>query len=137
MAQSVVKARKVGDSMVVTLTKPILETAKIDEGELLVLKVLSNGNILIGKETNKVGRLNQLDLEIDIVNRKIETKEAETRVAKWEYENGVSTIHPGIEDGGSAEATMLHLDYELSHARLERAEKNLERFEVTGDSGQD
>ena len=61
MAQDEVKARKVGDSVVVTLPKPILEAADIREGDMLRLKAMHNGSVIVKKASNTSSLISESD----------------------------------------------------------------------------
>ena len=63
MAQDEVKARRVGDSVVVTIPKPILVAADTREGDMLRLEVLADGNVIVKKASNTSSLIGESDWE--------------------------------------------------------------------------
>ena len=132
MAKASVKARKVGDSIVLTLTKRILETTGFSEGDALTLETIQSGTLTVRKENDKVFKLQETRMELEILRAKLNVVDAEKAVAVSEYESRMPTIHPGIEDGEIFSGYMKELDFSRSKIVLKIAKKELEIFRLGG-----
>jgi len=127
-----VKARKVGDSVVVTITRPALEEAEIAEGDSLVLEALGRGKILISKEVPSMSLPQTLQLELDILESRKAAIEAEMALAVHEHNKSMPTAHPGIEDSDIMEGASREWNWELRKLDVEIAQKRLDLFKLTG-----
>ncbi|MBN1189915.1 MAG: hypothetical protein JXA46_09190 [Dehalococcoidales bacterium] len=130
--QEKVKARKVGDSVVITLTKAVLEESGISDGDTLFLEDLPEGRILITKEEKAVSLPKRLELEIEVLKGHKNAIEAEIELAIHEHNNSMPTAHPGIEDDAIMEGSSKEWNWELRKIELEIAQKRLQLFELTG-----
>ena len=72
-----VKARRVGDSVVITLAKAILEETGITDGDSLLLEALAEGRILIAKEEKVMSIPKKLGLELEVLKGRKNTIQAE------------------------------------------------------------
>ena len=128
-----VKARRVGDSLVVTLTKPTLEETGIAEGDILLLEIVSNKRILIAKEATTMSIPKKLGLEVVLLNARKSAIEAEMDLAVHEHNNSTPTAHPGIVDNDIMEGCTREWNWELRKLEVEIAQKRLELFELGGE----
>ncbi len=127
-----VKARRVGDSVVITLTKAILEETRISDGDSLLLEALAEGRILIAKEEKAVSIPKKLQLELEVLKGRKNSIEAEMGLAVHEHNSNMPTAHPGIEDDAIMEGSVREWTWELRKAELDIAQKQLQLFELTG-----
>lgn len=127
-----VKARRVGGSVVVTLTKAILEETEISDGDSLLLETLAEGRILIAKEEKLVSIPRKLELQLEVLKGRKNTIEAEMELAVHEHNSSMPTAHPGIEDNAIMEGSVREWTWELRKVELEIAQKQLQLFELTG-----
>jgi len=127
-----VKARRVGDSVVITLTKAILEETRISNGDSLLLEALAEGRILIAKEEKVVSIPKKLQLELDVLKGRKGSIEAEMELAFHEHNSSMPTAHPGIENDAIMEGSVREWTWELRKVELEIAQKQLQLFELTG-----
>jgi antitoxin component of MazEF toxin-antitoxin module len=127
-----VKARRVGDSVVITLTKPILEKTEISDGDSLLLEALAEGRILIAKEEKTVSIPKKLELELEVLKGRKDAIQAEMELAVHEHNNSMPTAHPGIEDDIIMEGSVREWTWQLRNVELEIAQKKLQLFELTG-----
>ena len=130
--QDNVKARRVGDSVVITLTKPILASTGISDGDSLLLEALAEGRILIAKEGKAVSIPKKLELELEVLKRHKDAIEAEMHLAVHEHNSSMPTAHQGIEDSVIMEGSIREWTWELRKVELEIAQKRLQLFELTG-----
>jgi len=127
-----VKARRVGDSVVITLAKTILEETGISDGDSLLLEALAEGRILIAKEEKVVSVSKKLELELEVLKGRKNTVQAEMELAVHEHNNSMPTAHPGIEDDIIMEGSVREWTWELRKVELEIAQKQLQLFELAG-----
>ena len=132
MVQVTVKARKVGDSIVMTLPKQVLESTGFSEGVTLMLESNSEGFLSVRKENDKVSNLKEAELELAVLNRKLEVVIAESDLAVSEYNHSMPTVHQGITDQYIMESFMKEMNFKGSEIRLEIAEKELEIYRMSG-----
>ena len=125
MAQATVKARKVGDSVVMTLPTGILKSTGFKEGDCLLLETKRAGFLSIQKEGDKVSNLREANMELQILQRKLEVVNAEATLAVSEHNNSMPTVHPGINDSLIMEGFMKELDFKRSKVQLKIAKKEI------------
>ena len=127
-----VKTRKVGESLVVTLTKPLALEAGISEGDPVVLETLNSGRILIRKETAPMNPTQFLELELDILKKQKYTLQTEAAYMVHQHNNSMPSHHPGIEDSLIMEGEMRSHDWAIAKLDVEIAQKRLELFTAGG-----
>lgn len=127
-----VKARRVGDSVVITLAKAILEETGITDGDSLLLEALAEGRILVAKEEKIVSIPKKLELELEVLKGHKNTIQAEMELAVHEHNNSMPTAHPGIENDAIMEGSIREWTWELRKVELEIAQKRLQLFELKG-----
>ncbi len=127
-----VKARRVGDSVVITLAKAIMEETGISDGDSLMLEALAEGRILIAKEENVVSIPKKLELELGVLEGRKNTIQAEMELAVHEHNHSMPTAHPGIENDVIMEGSIREWTWELRKVELEIAQKQLQSFKLMG-----
>ena len=132
MVQITVKARKVGDSIVMTLPRSVLEATGISDGETLLLQAGERGFLSVRKENDKVAKLEEATMELEVLQRKLGVVEAETELAMSEHNNSMPSRHPGIEDTSIMKGFMIELRFDRSKIKLEIAEKELKIYRMGG-----
>ncbi len=121
-----VRVRKVGDSLTVTVTKPIAEAAQISEGDTLMLETTTDGKIIIRKESTSMQSMSRTELEIAFLEKKKARIEAEITLAVSEHNNSMPTAHPGIDDDLIMEGSVKEWQWEIAKTEEEIAKKRLE-----------
>ena len=132
MIQTTVKARKVGDSVVMTLPRSVLDATGFSDGDSLLLQAGESRFLSVRKENDKVAKLEEATMELEVLQRKLGVLEAETELAASEHNNSMPTLHPGIEDAPMMEAYMKEMHFNRSKVQLEIAEKELEIYRMGG-----
>lgn len=128
MARDFVKARRVGDSMVVTLTASILAALSLEEGDRLLLETDGKGRLVMSKEEGMPEvTTKELELEIEILQKRKFAKEKERARAVTHHNRGG---HPDFDDDGVMELVMADLNLEIAELDAELAEKRLELFRL-------
>ena len=72
MIQITVKARKVGDSIVMTLPRSVLEATGISDGDSLLLQAGEGEFLSVRKENDKVAKLDEATMELEVLQKKLE-----------------------------------------------------------------
>ena len=136
MVQVTVKARKVGDSVVMTLPTRILTATGFKEGDSLLLETNRAGFLSVQKEYDKVSNLKEAKMELEILRRKLEVVNAEADLAVSEYNNSMPTVHPGVTDSDIMEGFMKEMNFKRSKVQLKIAKKELAIYQVGGSEPQ-
>ena len=132
MSREVVKARKVGDSLVITLPKGIAEEANVTEGDPLVVETTAKERILVRKDHEPVSPTQRFEIELDILKKEASSLSAKMDLGIWEHNSSMPTAHPGIEDSDLMAGTSLEWNWELRKLELAIAKKQLELFDAGG-----
>ena len=132
MNQAKVKARKVGDSVVMTLPKVMLDSTGFLEGDSLLLESNVPGFLSVRKENDKMEKLKEAEMELTVLRRKLDFVNSEVELAGTEYKHSMPTRHPGIEDPTMMEAYMNEFSFRQSKIRLKIAKKELAIYRMSG-----
>ena len=136
MNQVTVKARKVGDSVVMTLPKTVLESAGFIEGDSLLLETKAPGFLSVRKENDKMATLKEAEMELAVLRRKLEVVNSEIKLAGTEYKHSMPTRHPGIDDPTMMEAYTNEFSFRQSKIQLKIARKELAIYRMSGSEPQ-
>ena len=126
MARDILKVRKVGGTLVVTLTQGVLEQVPFAEGDRILIEALPPKRILISKEETTVPNTRRIELELQVLEAKRESFESQMHYEVADYNLGGST------DGDTLEAQLKYLTAERDKVAVTIAEKKLELFELQG-----
>jgi antitoxin component of MazEF toxin-antitoxin module len=129
--RDIVRVRKVGDSLVVTLTQAVLSAVEISEGDRLMLEPSPPHRIILSKERKASTSTKRLDLEIDILQKKHAALESEMEYAMAQYKHDMPVDHY-VSDSSGMEVTMRQLQYKRDQVDADLAEKRLELFDLQG-----
>ena len=127
-----VKVRKVGESLVVTVTRPLAEISGIAEGDLLIIEVLDSGRLMMFKDKQPDRVIGIVELELEVLESRHHEKIAERELMVAEYTNSMPTRHPGIEDQYIMEGAMKEINWDIAKIETEVSERKLELFKVDG-----
>ena len=127
-----VKVRKVGGSLIITLTKSVAEEMDVSEGDSLMMETLNNQRIMLIKEADDMPATQTVELELEVLERRKAAIEAETALAIHEYSNSMPTVHPYIGDETIMESTMRQWRWEIAKLDTSIAKKRLQLFEIGG-----
>jgi antitoxin component of MazEF toxin-antitoxin module len=81
VARDILKVRKVGGTLVVTLTQGVLEQVRLDEGGRVLIEALPPRRILISKEVPNMTSTHRIELEIQILEAK--SKFYDSEISSW------------------------------------------------------
>ena len=133
MVREQVKARQVGGSLVITLTKPVAEEVGIQEGDSLIMETI-NERIIVRKETTPVTPLQKAELELEILEKRNSAFALEMELAVHEHNESMPSAHPGIEDALIMKGAMAEWSWQIAKLDLAIAQKKLEIFEMGGNA---
>ena len=121
------KVRKVGGTLVVTLTQGVLEEVPLAEGDRILIEALPPRRILISKEVPNVPSTRRIELELQILEAKRESFESQMTYAVADYNLSGSAADSDCLDG-----QLKYLTSERDKIAVTIAEKRLELFELQG-----
>jgi antitoxin component of MazEF toxin-antitoxin module len=124
--RDILKVRKVGATLVVTLTQGVLEKVSLTEGDRVLIEALPPNRIIISKEQETVPNTRRVELELAILEARLGSLESQMTYEVSRYNN----------DGGIESSD---LDHFIKFCQLEKdkvavaiAEKQLELFDLAG-----
>lgn len=126
MARDILKVRKVGGTLVVTLTQGILDQIPLNEGDRVLIEALPPKRILISKEESVVANTQRTELELAVLEAKRQAIESEISAEVAEY-----NIH-GTMDSSDLEVFVKEKTAERDKVAVEIAQKRLELFDLQG-----
>ena len=126
MTRDTVKARKVGDSVVITLTKPILDAVEISEGDSLVLETTKSGRVIVWKEGRLVTASERMELELELVEKKRDALDAEMQFIVVQHNSSMPSAHPWVDDASIMDSMMHEMQWQRSKLDVEIVERRLE-----------
>lgn len=127
MARDVLKVRKVGGTLVVTLTQGVLEEVPLAEGDRVLIEALPPRRILISKEVPDVPSTRRIELELQILEAKRESFESQMAYAVADY-----NLNGSQGDSEYLDGSLKYLTSERDKIAVAIAEKKLELFELQG-----
>jgi antitoxin component of MazEF toxin-antitoxin module len=127
VARDILKVRRVGGTLVVTLTQAVLAEVPLEEGDHVLIEALAPRRILISKEVPNMPSTRRIELELKILEAKRESFDSQMACAVAEY-NVSGTAY----DSSELDAGIKHLAAERDKIAVAIAEKNLELFELQG-----
>jgi len=130
MTRDIVKARRSGESLVVTLTQEVLAGIEIAEGDRLMLETAGNRRIIITKEDAvQTTTTRSLELEIDALEKERDALAAESKLSAVKWNRGFTG--PGFDED-IMEATMAEWNRDIARKEADIARKRIELFELEG-----
>jgi antitoxin component of MazEF toxin-antitoxin module len=129
--RDIVKVRKVGDSLIVTLTQPVLSAVDIKEGDRLMIEPAPPNRIILSREQKPTTSTRRLELEIDILQKKYAALESEITYVAAQWNKSMPVDHY-VTESDVMEVTMRQLTYQRDRIDVELAEKRLQLFDLQG-----
>jgi len=131
--RDIVKVRKVGKTLVVTLTQAVLSEVDLVEGDRVVIEPVPPKRIIITKEGKAVINTQRANLEMDILEQKKHALESEMEFVVAQ-ENLNIPIEPAMGESDLVELRLKQLVWDRDKIDVQLAEKRLEMFELQGAS---
>jgi antitoxin component of MazEF toxin-antitoxin module len=129
--REIVKVRKVGGTLVVTLTQAVLEDVQLDEGDRVLIEALPPKRILISKEEAKMPSTRRVELELEVLEAKRKAVESDLEYKGYQHNSGMP-CEPGLEDSDVAMLALHQLRSERDRIGAKVAQKKLELFNLQG-----
>jgi len=126
-----VKVRKVGGTLVVTLTQAVLEQIGFSEGDRVLVEAVPPRRIIISKEESKMPNTRRIELEIQALEAKQKAIESDIEYKIFQ-DNKSMPVDEGMNDPSVAELILHGLNHERDTVAASIAEKRLELFELQG-----
>ena len=130
MVKSAANARRVGDSLVITLKKPVVDEAGIAEGDSLVMEVVRKGQIILMKQSLEVDPTELLKLELEVLKKQRESLEAQFNMATFEHNVGFGVFYRGVDDETNYTGYQLQFVMKRKDFDAEIAEKEVELMKL-------
>jgi antitoxin component of MazEF toxin-antitoxin module len=131
MAREILKVRKVGGTLVVTLTQNILEQVKLVEGDRILIEAVAPGRVLISKEEAVVPNTRRTELEIEAMEARIKAIDSDIAYKHYQNLSGMA-CDPGMEDDSIARLAVHQLTAQRDQIAADMAQKRFELFELQG-----
>ena len=127
MARDILKVRKVGGTLVVTLTQGVLEQVPLIEGDRVLIEALPPRRILISKEATNMPSTRRLELEIGVLEAKRESFNLQISAEIAAFK--INDMGAGSEWLDSQIKT---IEADRGKVEVSLAEKKLEMFDLQG-----
>ena len=131
MARDTVKVRKVGETLVVTLTQAILGAVDIKEGDRLLLEAVPPRRVIATKEVNTMPNTQRLELEIGALEARKLALEQEVAFVVMQH-NYSMPVEEGMDDANIVDLTIAQHNRDIARTTSIIAEKRLDLFELQG-----
>jgi antitoxin component of MazEF toxin-antitoxin module len=131
MARDIVKVRKVGETLVVTLTQVVLGAVDLKEGDRVLMETIAPRRIIISKEEQEVSNTRRVELELELLEKKRAAIETEMEYVSTQH-NLKMPKQEGMEDKRVFELTIKGLALERDKLTVELSKKRLELFDLQG-----
>jgi hypothetical protein len=126
-----VKVRLVAGSVVVSLPSRVLEPLALAPGDRVILEALPPRRIILTKEGAPVPSLQLLELEIEVLEKKMKAIESDRRYKAEQYESNMPTDE-GMEDPAVAILILRGLERDRDQLDVDIAEKRLQLLQIQG-----
>jgi|SRR5215510_3266052 len=131
MPRDIVKVRKVGDTLVVTLTQVVLSQVPFKEADRILIEAVPPKRIVLSKEEEPTSNTRRLDLELNVLESKKAALESEMDFVVTQSNRNIP-VEPGMIEEDLVEVRLKHLVYERDKVVVEIAQKRLELFDLQG-----
>ena len=131
MARDIVTVRKVGGTLVVTLTQGVLAKVEIKAGDKVLIEAAPPKRIIISKEEDQMPTTKRTELELDLLEKQKAALHSEMQFAITQHNLGMP-VEPGMEDDSILKLRVGQLEHESNKVDLEIARKRLELFDLQG-----
>jgi antitoxin component of MazEF toxin-antitoxin module len=129
--RDIVKVRKVGETLVVTLTQTILAEVQLTEGDRVLLEPVAPRRIILTKEEKAVSNTHRTQLEIDVLEQRQRALDSEIEFVIAQN-NLNMPIEGGMGESDVVELRLKQLTWEREKIAVQLSEKRLELFDLQG-----
>ena len=125
------KVRRVGQTLVETLTQDLLNEVKLKEGDRVLLEPLPPRRLIVSKEEKQMPTTRRLELELDVLTNKKNALESEIGFLVTQH-NLSMPVEAGADDEHVVELTLKELSRDRDRIDVEISEKKLALFDAQG-----
>jgi antitoxin component of MazEF toxin-antitoxin module len=129
--RDIVKVRKVGETLVVTLTQGVLSEIPLKEGDRVLIETVPPKRIIIMREEKSMPSTHRTQMEIDVLERKEHALTSEMEFVCAQNKLNIP-MEAGMGESDLVELRLKQLNWECSKVAVELSEKRLELFELQG-----
>jgi len=124
-----VKVRSVAGSLVVSLPQSVLEPVGLKEGDRVIVEAAPPRRLVITKEGKTMTSTQQLEMEIDLLEKKKTATESDLRYKARQYNDNMP-CEPGMEDNDVAFLMLMSIERDRDRLDVEIAEKRMELYSI-------
>lgn len=132
MGRDMVKVRKVGQSLVVTLTQDVLSEVNFEEGDRLLLEPIPPRRIVISKEAKTMTSTRRIELQLEHLENQRQAMEAERDFLLHQYKTNMP-VEEGADDEATVGLSVMKFNRDISRIDVEISQKKLELFDAQGE----
>lgn len=131
MGRDIVKVRKVGQTLVVTLTQDTLNEVQLKEGDRVLLEPVPPRRIIISREEKDMPMTRRTELELELLMNKKAAVMSEMEFLVSQH-NLSMPVEAGAEDEHVVELMLKQFKRDQDRLDVEISEKKLELFNAQG-----
>ena len=124
--RDLVRLRKVGETLVVTMTQVILENLELAEGDRLLLEAVPPRRVIVTKEAESIANSRRVELELQMLEAKHTALEKEFSYVL--ADNNLSSAY----GADVLETEHSRAEKDMANICVQIAEKQLELFDLQG-----
>ena len=117
--------------MVVSIPQTILAEMELIEGDRVLVQATSPSRLVITKETSAMPNSQRVELELAVLEARVDALNAESESLVWQHNNGME-LNLALTDQSAFTLTMIEQTRKSAELQVEIARKRLELFEVKG-----
>ena len=131
LMREILKVRKVGGTLVVTLSQAILEETQLVEGQRVLVEALPPKRILISKEEKKMPTTRLVELELESLEAEKRAVDSDLEYKNLQYDQNMPCEN-GMMDSDVALLVLGELRRRRDAIGAQIAQKKLELFDLQG-----
>ena len=131
MARDIIKVRKVGGTLVVTLTQAVLAKVQLEEGDRVMIEAVPPKRIIISREEEPMSNTQRTELELDVLKSRKAALDSQLEFVVAQN-NLNMPLQEGLDDSSIVELTIRQITHDRDKVTVELAQKRLEFFDLQG-----
>ncbi len=131
MARDIIKIRKVGGTLVVTLTQAVLAKVQLEEGDRVMIEAVPPKRIIISREEEPMSNTQRTELELDVLKSRKAALDSQLEFVVAQN-NLNMPLQEGLDDSSIVELTIRQITHDRDKVTVELAQKRLEFFDLQG-----
>ena len=131
MARDIIKVRKVGGTLVVTLTQAVLAKVQLEEGDRVMIEAVPPKRIIISREEEPMSNTQRTELELEVLKGRKAALDSQLEFVVAQN-NLNMPLQEGLDDSSIVELTIRQITHDRDKVTVELAQKRLEFFDLQG-----